>query len=373
MLAQGNTESAPAPPEQTPYYQASNEQQYQQPAPYQTPRYGAQRSTTNAAPSEAVPGTLNYVEGQVSINGQAVSQAAVGRAILQNGSEAATGNGYAEILLTPGAFLRLGHDSDVQMVNAGLADTRLQLVRGTAEVETDQLVKGTHLSVEMNGALTRIDKKGLYAFDAGQGSVQVLDGKATVEEDGRKTELGRGHQVLLASNNPLKRRSFDQDEAKAQPLYVWSRIRSQDLAKASYSAAMNADAYAAVNNGWFWNPYLGYYGFWPADAFLYSPFGWGFYSPMYFGFGWGYGGWGYPGYWGRPYYRGLYHGGVVKGMRGAIVNSPTRKSSFHPAVRSGGFHRSVAGGGFHGGGFHAGSFGGGFHGGGFHGSSGAHR
>jgi hypothetical protein len=55
----------------------------------------------------AVPGTLNYVEGQVSIGDQALDSKSIGAAQLQPGDLLNTEQGKAEILLTPGVFLRV--------------------------------------------------------------------------------------------------------------------------------------------------------------------------------------------------------------------------------------------------------------------------
>lgn len=319
-LAQVDTVSAPAAQPQGPYGVST---QQSTAAPYAGPQNG--RSTAD----QAGPGTINYVEGQAAVNGQALAPTAVSRVSLSAGGVIDTQDGYVEILLTPGAFLRLGHNSEVRMIHAGLADTRVQVVRGAAEIEVDELVQGARLSVELNGSVADIEKNGLYGFDAAHQSVRVFDGRATVNEGSNHSTLGKGHELVLAGGEPLKKRSFDEKQAKTEPLYVWSRIRSQDEAEASYAAARHAGSFSAVNTGWFWNPYSGFYGFWPTDAYLYSPFGWGFYSPLYFGY---YGG----GYLGRGYYRqGLYRGAY-------------RTGGFVGAAHSGGVMH--AGGGFHGGG-----------------------
>src|SRR5580692_908903 len=71
----------------------------------------------------AVPGTLNYVEGQVSIGEQALNSKSIGNAELQQGQTLVTEKGKAEILLTPGVFLRLGNNSSVKMISSSLTDT----------------------------------------------------------------------------------------------------------------------------------------------------------------------------------------------------------------------------------------------------------
>ena len=64
--------------------------------------------TSNSAPP---PGTLNYVEGQVSVQGQIQSPKSVGSTYLEPNQVMDTGKGNAEMLLTPGVYLRLGHNS----------------------------------------------------------------------------------------------------------------------------------------------------------------------------------------------------------------------------------------------------------------------
>jgi hypothetical protein len=284
-------------------------------------------------PAESVrPGSLNYVEGQVSSNGQILSPQAVGNFALEPGQSLQTGSGYAEVLLTPGAFLRIGPNSDFRLDSVGLADTRVSLVHGSAMLEADQMVQGTRLEVGVGGATADVLKKGLYSFNANPQTMRVLDGKLKVASATKTREIGGDDQILLANGDNLKKTDFDKSQAKSDPLYVWSEARSRAEANQNAMVAENGDGYAPVGRGWFWDPYAGYYGFWPAESFLYSPFGFGFYGGYYPGF---YGGYGF--YRG---YRGFYAG---------------HAASVHAY---GGVH--AFGGGFHGGGFH----GGGVHGGG---------
>ncbi len=314
-------------------------------------------------PEPVGPGTINYVEGQVSLNGQNLTPQSVGTAILKPGQVLDTGAGYVEVLLTPGAFLRIGNNSEVRLLSAGLADTRTELVHGASILEVDQMIKGTHLGLVLNGSTTEIEKKGLYDFDAAQQAVMVLDGKAKIQESSGSQTLDKHHEVLLASRRPLKKRGFKENAVKVEPLYVWSRARSEDEAQASVSAASNADLYAAAGSGWYWDPAWDFYGFWPADYALYSPFGWGFYSPAFFGFGYyggGYYGDTYGGRWyGHSGWRG--HSGWAAGRMGNGLYGHGRVGGMN--ARIDGF-RGGMGGGFHGGGFHGGMGGGGFHGGG---------
>src|ERR1700757_338271 len=83
----------------------------------------------------ASPGTVNYVEGQVSLNTQALNAKSVGSALVEPGQSIVTEQGKTEVLLTPGVFLRLGDRSAARIVSAGLTDTRVAVEQGEAMVE----------------------------------------------------------------------------------------------------------------------------------------------------------------------------------------------------------------------------------------------
>lgn len=248
------------------------------------------------AQRQGTPGTINYVEGQAMLDGQPLGPGAAGYAVAQPGETIQTQAGYVEVLLTPGAFLRIGNNSQVTMQSVGLANVQVQVMRGSAMVEAADLVKGTMMQVSMNGATTQVEKRGLYEFDANQQIVRVLDGKARVLAASRVRTLDKGDQAVLTNAN-LKTRGFDKQVAEADPLYVWSRARSEAESQANMAVATNVAAYGGwYGPGWYWDPFWAEYAFLPGDGFLYSPFGWGwgFYAPgfvyraPYYGFRGGY-------------------------------------------------------------------------------------
>ena len=317
------------------------------------------------------PGTLNYVEGEASLNGKAVTDRSIGAARLRAGDTLSTQNGRAEILLTPGIFFRVDDHSSVRMVTTGRADNVMALDSGRAIVEVDLMVPANNVRVVENGVETRLLKAGLYDFDANRKQIRVFDGKAMVQAGPKNIELKGDREVTLNAAK-LKAKSFDKKQA-AGDFYRWSSMRSSYLAEANVDEARNYAVPGGYSpnmfygDGWYWDPWYGAYTFIPADGIFYDPFGWGFYSPWfapYVGFGYGFGGFGY--------FHGPHHFGP--GYHPAFAPSRSVASSGH-AVHFGGrgmsgFSRSVGsarGGGFaaHAGGFHGGGFGGGFHGGGF--------
>src|SRR5580693_1831078 len=142
-------------------------------------------STPVWADTPARPGTVNYVEGQAAMGGQSLDAKSVG-AELGEGQSVTTLNGKAEILLTPGVFLRLGPNSSAKLVAAGLADTQVQLDQGRAMIEVDQIFPENHLRVMQGSFAIELQKKGLYDFDVARNQVRVFDGEALVTEDAHR-------------------------------------------------------------------------------------------------------------------------------------------------------------------------------------------
>ena len=233
----------------------------------------------------AMPGTLNYVEGQASMGEQNLDAKSVGNATLGQGQVLETGNGKAEILLTPGVYLRLGSNSSVKMVNNSLTNTQVALQQGEAMLEVDRLYKENFVHVSQPGADTRVEKTGLYDFDAADQKVRVFDGKAVVNANDRNTTVKKNHEVELASAR-IKASRFDAKAVQQNDdLYRWSSLRSEYLSEANVDTAR----LYYVNGwygpgwwgpGWYWDPWFAGFTFLPGDGFFYSPFGWGFYSPL---------------------------------------------------------------------------------------------
>jgi hypothetical protein len=304
----------------------------------------------------ARPGTLNYIEGQASIEGRPVTPNSVGNTELQAGQYLSTANGKAEILLTPGIFLRLGNDSTVQMVSPNLTQTEVRLERGRANVEVDQLYNQNVILIDLKNGQTQLLQNGLYTFDADSSTVSVFDGKADVfpganlKADIKPIAVKGSHELVL-TGEPAKPQRFDKDKSQ-DDLYRWSSLRSEYLGEANINLAENYAGASGFYPGWYWagGPYG--YTWLPGDGLFWNPYGYGFYSPYYlYGGGFIYG----------RYGRGIYPNRGFAGYRGG-------------AVGAGNIRGNVAGhssAGFNGGGFHGGGVGGG---GGFHGGGGGgHR
>jgi hypothetical protein len=299
------------------------------------------------AAQTALPGTLNYVEGQVSVDGNQVTTKQIGQVQMSPDQMLTTSRGKAEVLLSPGVFMRVGDNSQIRMVSTGLVDPRVEVVSGEAMVEVDYLAKQSRLDVLERGAEASLLKDGLYKFNADEGQIQVIDGKAKVTDNNETKEIGKGKQIIL-SGGPLKPVKFDR---KAEDeLYRWSNVRAQYLAQANQSTARTL----YVNGGWwgpgwYWNPYFSMYSWLPGDGFFWSPFGYPFYSPRYVV---------YAPTIGR-FYGGAHRVNGFRASRAGIPGRPVGGAGFRSFGGGGHFAaapRMGTAGGFHGGGFHGGGF-----------------
>ena len=319
-------------------------------------------SAADTHSNTAVPGTLNYVEGQVDLGSQALDSKSVGSVQVSPGQSINTNNGKAEILLTPGVFLRLGPNSSIEMVSPSLTSTQLTLNQGEALVEVDEIHPENDIRITENGTSTRLEKTGLYDFDDDHNTVRVFNGMAMVRDNDRDVKVKGGHELVLGNGAKAKARKFDKSAMQATDLYRWSSLRSDYLADANVNAARiyyTNGWYGPgwIGAGWYWSPWYSAYTFIPGDGIFYNPFGWGFYSPF-----WAYRaplfyGGRYPRYGTAPvrvshsparYHNQAIHTGFASGGRGFSGGSRSFGAS---SGGGGGFHGGSAGSGFHGGGF----------------------
>jgi FecR protein len=114
------------------------------------PLYSPQNSPPNQKARPPQIGAINYVEGQAAIGNQELDANSVGSAVLGQGQELTTSsNGRVEILLTPGIFLRVDHDTTVTMVSPNLADTTVALLKGRALVEVNDISKDNNVRINL--------------------------------------------------------------------------------------------------------------------------------------------------------------------------------------------------------------------------------
>lgn len=244
------------------------------------PIYPNRANTTPAEPAR--PGTLNYIEGAVTLDGNALNNQPASNFAMKAGDVLSTGAGKAEILLTPGIFLRVGSNSEIKMISPDIEATRVELDRGRASVEVDQIFPQNMVQIIDNGETAQLMKTGYYEFNAMPAEIKVFKGEARIKAgegiqvgEGKWGKVKSGHELALDPQVREKEAKFDTNTTQ-DALYNWSSLRSRYIAEANNQIAGEYAYAPAFNPGWYWDPYMMNYTYLGWSPF-YSPFGWGFY------------------------------------------------------------------------------------------------
>src|SRR5580658_10188203 len=177
-------------------------------------------------------GVIQYVEGRAFLSDKPVEPKFGQFPDIKENQQFRTEDGRAEVLLTPGVFLRLGENSSFRMVTNRLIDTRLEFLSGTAIVEADDVGKDNSVTVVYKDATVHFAKKGLYRLDSDSGGLRVFEGLAEVSAGDNSAEVRDGHVIAL---DTLAVSRFDKNSTDA--LDRWSARRGEYVAMANVGAA----------------------------------------------------------------------------------------------------------------------------------------
>ena len=288
--------------------------------------------------TSAHSGTLHYSEGDVSIDGVQFQQKVSKFPEIKEQSVLRTGRGRAEVLLTPGVFLRLGENSAIRMLDTRLVSTRVDVLSGVVTVESDDpqmSIKDSPVTLIYKDYEIKMIKHGLLEITSDPEQMKVFKGEAEVSaagSAGSSAVVREGR--LLPFSAGLTTEKFD--PKAGDDLYLWARDRSGDLSAANMSSARSLSAtsgYAnnggAWNGGWYFNPYFDMYTYVPGAGTLWNPFGYGFFSPNTI-----YGYYTPTNYW---YGGGAARGGVAGQAVPAVSGPSTRVAAPLASLRSSGF------------------------------------
>jgi hypothetical protein len=296
---------------------------------------GSIAALAQSAVISARSGLIHYVEGQVYLGDQLVETKFGVFPEVKENQQLKTEEGRAEVLLTPGVFLRLGENSSFRMITNRLIDTRLEFLSGDAIVEAEDIGKDNSVTVVYRDATVHPLKKGLYRFDSGPGELRVYDGVAEVTAGDQTVEVKEGHLIAL---DTLAVHKFDKTVTDA--LNRWSERRAGYVSMANVAAAntLRTSLFSGgsmFSSGWYWNPFFGMYTFVPGlGGMFYSPYGNPFFSPfdVYMAYMPGYY-YNYPGYYG---YNSSGYGNAYNSVSYKSVPAPSRSSGSSSAFGSSG-------------------------------------
>ncbi len=200
-----------------------------------------------------------------------------------------TGAGRAEILLSPGMFLRMGENCEIQFLSVRLGDELVVVSKnkGNCAIVLDfmDMPKNTQFLLDFDCWRFRIPKKGIYHFSTnGLGETfefRIIAGEVFIDimED-YYGKLSKG-RVLVVKESKDETRKLEKDFS--DEALRWSRRRDSYLAAANVWAAKNIfEGFTRngwQNNSWYWNPYFGMYTFIPGRGNIDCYWGFRFFNP----------------------------------------------------------------------------------------------
>ena len=223
-------------------------------------------------------GLVNYTEGEVLINDQIVKTKTGEYPDIKLNQHLRTGLGRVEILLTPGVFLRVGEESEIVMLANQLMHTRIELLKGSAILEVDDLEKEQSIELLVLGSVLEPRKRGVFRVDASDPPrVRSYDGEIFVDYAGQRLTVKEGREVSLVAVPAITKFSKQDTDA----FYRWAGRRSGYLAAASYSAArgMSRGGTSWTTGNWYFNPYFGLFTYIPLRGYYTNAWNYSYYSP----------------------------------------------------------------------------------------------
>jgi hypothetical protein len=179
-------------------------------------------------------GIVYFFEGSVYLGDQVLQPHPGKFSSVPPGAELRTAEGRAEVLLTPGVFVRIGARSAIRMVANELSDTRVELLAGSALVDSAEPNSGTSVTLIYKNWSVSFLEQGVYRIDTDPPRLSILQGKAEVSAGTDKdVTVGRGMNLPFAS------------VLVPQPLTDWPRDALNAWAEGRQQSISADDAIAA--------------------------------------------------------------------------------------------------------------------------------
>jgi hypothetical protein len=222
-------------------------------------------------------GVVYFFEGSVFIGDQPLQQKFGKFPDIGEGGELRTEKGRAEVLLTPGVILRVGENSSIKMVSTKLSDTRVELMSGSAILESAEPNAADNVSLIYKDWDVRLPQEGVVRIDADPGQVNVYKGQAEVHTGSEEARV----TVTSGQNLPLAKVLVPEDTTVASndPFKAWAMSRSQDISSDNATAKGIVDDPGTVDSS---GLAAGAYSYYPQAIVpgLGYPYGMSFWSPF---------------------------------------------------------------------------------------------
>jgi hypothetical protein len=210
---------------------------------------GALLLLASLAPGQSVisvhSGLINYFEGDVFVDDQPLQNKFGTFTNIKEGSTLRTDQGRAEILLTPGVFLRLDNDTAVRMVSVALSDTRVEFLKGSVILDSTEAQGGNSPVLLYWASEVRFSKPGVYRFDSEPAPLlEVYSGEAQVKHDDGVSVIGTDKEFFFLAGTETAKYG----DGNFDGFYDWAKNRS-DLIAADNQSAQNMTDPGSMDNG----------------------------------------------------------------------------------------------------------------------------
>ncbi|MDQ3667066.1 MAG: FecR domain-containing protein [Acidobacteriota bacterium] len=255
----------------------------------------------------AKAGGINAVSGRTGVQPQGGSEweLLTIKDNLEAGDMVKTGiDGRVEMLLNPGAYLRVGENSEFELIDNSLENLEVHLIRGTAIVEATG-TENTELMINITTPHTKmaIVRRGLYRVNVVPGdATELIVRKGRVLLSDSRTNV-KGGRKLIFSGHTFSMAKLEKADKERDSIENWSKERAETVAKAnrrisardlnmalaSFSDRWSRGFFSGSSGVWVFNPrfqcytFLPYYFGWGSWG---SPYG-GSYSNSFYGYGYG--------------------------------------------------------------------------------------
>jgi hypothetical protein len=184
---------------------------------------------SSAFPAQYVVGTkagiIDFINGDVFLDEIRINLSPGSHLKMANGQSLRTEKGYAEVLLNPRAYLRLGENATIKMEEDRFSDTQLTLSRGSALIEITDTIEMSRIRISLAESVIEIGKPGLYRLNSDPRELRVFGGSAIATNGNKKYSVKRDKMIYLDKNAPLVK--FNANESDS--LHEWAAKRSYDL------------------------------------------------------------------------------------------------------------------------------------------------
>lgn len=181
-------------------------------------------------------GVVHFFEGAVSIDNQPLAHKAATFPAINPNSSLRTERGRAEVLLTPGVFLRLDENSAMRMTANALTATEVEFLQGSAIIDSMEALGTPPIVLTYMHCRIRFPKPGIYRIDSDTGVLQAYTGQLEVAGASGKPVAVDPTKLYFFELEALTNKFGEPNEDE---FYDWARGRADAISAENQVAAQS--------------------------------------------------------------------------------------------------------------------------------------